>query len=468
MLNFREKTVTIMGLGEYQRGSGVGAVRFLLGSAKRLIITDIKSEKDLAEQVAQVRVWHKSLPPSKIQTEVVWHLGGHKKEDFEKVDMVVRNPDVPWNSPFLSFARQNRIPIENDITLFLRMYGVEQTVGVTGTRGKTTTTYLIYEMIRAEESRARIGGNIGESPLLWFAGAHGQEFLKKHPPVVLELSSFMLHNFKDLKKSPHVSVLTNLYHDHLNKYKDFDEYVRDKEQIFLYQGDNDTTVMNADDARVVASASRARGRVLFFSLKKKVKDGACIENKWFVLRVKGVSKKIAPVSSMKLLGAHNQANILAALCAAHAYGIKQASMKKVIASFNGVPNRLELIMSADGVSWYNDCTSTSPEAAIAGLRSFPVHKIILITGGNTKGSDLGELARVIKERAREVILFPGNANKDLPEGHAVTTIQEAVEKAHTMARKGDVVLLSPGLTWLPVINEFKRGEEFIKEVNKRV
>ena len=204
------------------------------------------------------------------------------------------------------------------------------------------------------------------------------------------------------------------------------------------------------------------------SVKKKVKDGACIENKWFVLRMKGVSKKIAPVSAMKLLGAHNQANILAALCAAYAYGVKPASMKKVIASFKGVPNRLELVASANGVSWYNDCTSTSPEAAIAGLRSFPAHKIILITGGNTKGSDLGELARVIKERAREVILFPGNANKDLPEGHAVATIQEAVEKAHTLARKGDVVLLSPGLTWLPVINEFKRGEEFIKEVNKRV
>lgn len=457
-----------MGLGAYQKGSGVGTARFLLGRAKRLIITDIKSEKDLAEQIERVRGWQKSLPPSKVKTEVMWRLGGHKKEDFEKVDMVVRNPDVPWNSPFLSFARQNRIPIENDITLFLRMYGVEQVVGVTGTRGKTTTTYLIYEMIRAEHAYARIGGNIGESPLLWFAGARGQELLSKHPPVALELSSFMLHNFKDLKKSPHVSVLTNLYQDHLNKYKDFDEYVHDKEQIFLHQGVNDTVVLNADDARVAASAPHARGRVLFFSLKKKVKDGACIEDKWFVLCVKGISKKIMPVSSMKLLGAHNQANILAALCAARAYGVTTISMKKVISTFKGVPNRLELIVRSRGVSWYNDCTSTSPEAAIAGLRSFPARKIILITGGNTKGSDLTELASVIKERARDVILFPGNANKNLPAGHAVADIQEAVKKAHAMARKDDAVLLSPGLTWLPVINEFKRGEEFIKEVKKLV
>ncbi|HBW74085.1 MAG: UDP-N-acetylmuramoylalanine-D-glutamate ligase [Candidatus Magasanikbacteria bacterium GW2011_GWA2_45_39] len=468
MFDFREKTVTVMGLGTYQKGSGVGAVRFLLGRAKRVIVTDIKSEKDLKEQIAQVRVWHKSLPPSKVQTEVVWHLGGHKKEDFEKADMVVRNPDVPWNSPFLSFARQNGIPIENDITLFLRIYGVEQVVGITGTRGKTTTTHLIYEMIRAEHAHARIGGNVGESPLLWFVGTRGDELIKKHPPVVLELSSFMLHNFKDFKKSPQVSVITNLYPDHLNKYKDFDEYVRDKEQIFLHQHETDTVVLNADDTRVHECAERARGRVLFFSLKKKVPDGACIENKWFVLRARGVSKKIAPVSVMKLLGAHNQANILAALCASRAYGIKPASMKKVIASFKGVPNRLELIAKGNGIAWYNDCTSTSPEAAIACLRSFPARKIILITGGNTKGSDLTELAHAIRERAREVILFPGNANKDLPEGHAVADIQEAVEKACAVARKGDVVLLSPGLTWLPVINEFKRGEEFIKEVNKRV
>lgn len=457
-----------MGLGAYQKGSGVGAVRFLLGRAKRVIITDIKSEKDLKEQIAQVRVWRKSLPPSKVQTEVVWHLGGHQKEDFEKVDMVVRNPDVPWYSPFLSFARQNKVPIENDITLFLGIYGVEQVVGITGTRGKTTTTHLIYEMICAEHAHARLGGNVGESPLLWFIGARGDELIKKHPPVVLELSSFMLHNFKDLKKSPRVSVITNLYQDHLNKYKDFDEYVRDKEQIFLHQHETDTVVLNADDARVRACADRARSRVLFFSLKKKVEDGACIENKWFVLRARGISKKIAQVSTIKLLGAHNQANILAALCAAHAYGVAPASMKKVIASFKGVPNRLELIANSNGIAWYNDCTSTSPEAAIAGLRSFPARKIILITGGNTKGSDLTELARVIKERAREVILFPGNANKDLQEGHDVADTQEAVEKAYTVARKGDVVLLSPGLTWLPVINEFKRGEEFIKEVKKIV
>ena len=271
MFDFRGKIVTVMGLGEYKNGSGIGAVRFLLGKAKRIIITDIKSEKDLAEQIASVEMWQKSIPFNKVRTEVLWRLGGHKKHDFEKVDMVVRNPDVPLSSPFLSYARQNRIPIENDITLFLQIYGVEQVIGVTGTRGKTTTTHLIYEMISAEHKDARIGGNVGESPLLWLTGAQGEEFLKKHPPVVLELSSFMLNNFNDFKKSPHVSVVTNLYPDHLNKYKDFDEYARDKEQIFLHQQPGDVIILNADDTRVAAFAKRgASGKVLFFSLNKKV------------------------------------------------------------------------------------------------------------------------------------------------------------------------------------------------------
>lgn len=465
MQDFSHTTVTVMGLGAYTKGSGLGAVRFLLGRAKRLIITDMKSEKDLAENIAQVRAWQKILPFGAVQTEVVWHLGGHRKEDFEKVDMVVRNPDVPWYAPFLSFARQNRIAIENDITLFARAYGMEHIIGVTGTRGKTTTTHLVYEMLKTEYPHARIGGNMGESPLLWLKGAEGDEVLKKHPPAVLELSSFMLNNFKDLKQSPHVSIFTNFYQDHLNKYNNMDEYFNDKEQIFLHQRAEDTLVLNADDERVAACRERAPGRVVFFSLKKKVKEGACIEDGWFVLRSRGISARVAPVVSMKLLGVHNQANILAALCAARAHGIQPAHMKKVIAHFKGVPNRLELIACARGVSWYNDCTSTSPEAAIAGLYSFPARTVVLITGGNSKGSDLNALAHAIRERAREVILFPGNANTHLPAGHAVADIKQAVAKAHALARKGDVVLLSPGLTWLPVINEFKRGEEFIQEVN---
>ncbi len=466
MLDVSHHTITVMGLGGYEKGSGIGAVRFLLGRAKKLIITDMKSETDLARQVERVRGWQKTLPFEKVQTQVVWHLGGHKKEDFEKIDMVVRNPDVPWRSPFLSFARQNRIPIENDVTLFLRIYGTEHVIGITGTRGKTTTTHLIYEILKQQFPHTQIGGNVGESPLLWLTGVHGEELLHTHPPVVLELSSFMLHNFKDLKQSPHVSVFTNLYQDHLNKYDDMDEYARDKEQIFLHQQSSDVVALNADDVHTMACAPHAPGRVLLFALKKKVRDGACIEDGWFVLRTRGISKRVAPVSAMKLLGAHNRANILAALCAAHAYGATPASMKKVIASFKGVPNRLELIARKGGVSWYNDCTSTSPEAAIAGLQSFPARRIILITGGNTKGSDLSVLARTIQQRAREVILFPGNANKDLPQGHTVKTIAEAVAAARGLARAGDAVLLSPGLTWLPGINEFKRGEEFIKEVKK--
>ena len=196
------------------------------------------------------------------------------------------------------------------------------------------------------------------------------------------------------------------------------------------------------------------------------------------------------MSATKLLGEHNQANTLAAICAAHAYGIKWPAIRSAIRAFKGVPNRLEIIKKLRGVTFVNDCTATSPEAATAALKSFPAKKIILISGGNSKGSSLKELAQTIAARARVLILMPGNANEELsrhvipakagiqssgimiPPPNVILSeakdLRSAVKQAVAKAAPGDIILFSPGLTWLPRQNEFARGEEFKKIVKNLI
>ena len=508
------KTITLMGLGNYDQGSGMSAARFLIGRCRRLIITDLKNAKDLARQITEIKKLSVRAKSPHLRvgvgTKIIWHLGGHQKQDFIKTNLVVRNPDVPWYSPFLALARRKGIPIYNDVTLFLLItgrsrnlqptslqnlqpttYNLQPTIGVTGTRGKSTTAALIYEMVKRENKQARLAGNIGQSPLNYViasdpakAGERGNPITPgllhsvRNDPWVLELSSFLLHDFAQIKYSPNIAVWTNFYPDHLNKYKGLKDYFVDKANIFKYQQEGDAAIVNADDLALRKIKTNKKIKVYFFSIKKAANNGAFIKEGWFCFSAGGRLEKIAKVSETKLLGEHNQANILAAIAAAKAAGVSSQNISAVIKKWGGLPNRLELVREVGGVKWFNDCTATSPEAAIAALKSFPARKIILISGGNSKGSDLKELGQTIGERVKELILAPGDANQDLLskiQGAPlytrvplvfVSTIAAAVRRAALAAAKGDVVLLSPGLTWLPRQNEFARGQEFIKLVEK--
>lgn len=429
---FAGKTITLMGLGGFDTGSGISAALFLAPLCKKLIITDMKSRAQLAGPLAKLRKFR----------NISYHLGRHREEDFVKTDWVVRNPDVPANSPYLALATSHGIPIDNDVTIFLRLVSMRHVIGVTGTRGKSTTTHLIHAMLREQFPDARIGGNMGVSPLTFI------KKMKKDAPVVLELSSFMLHEFAGLQQSPHIGVWTTLYPDHLNKYESLEHYIDDKRNIFRYQGAWDVAIVNVGDPVVAGNRALCAGDVRTYGARKK-KD----------------RMYFAPfLSASKLLGDHNIGNIMAAVRAAQAYGVRDAAIIRAIKKFRGVPYRLELVRTLGGVRWYCDSTATSPEAAIAALKSFPKKSTIIITGGNTKGSDLSELKKVMRAYAREIILMPGNANSELPSGIEVASLEDAVATARRLATKGDVVLLSPGLTWLPKMNEFERGDVFKKFV----
>lgn len=465
---FSNKTVTVVGLGMYKTGSGVASACFLASRAGRLIVTDMKTVDVLKEQIKIVKKSAKSAGIN--AAKIVWHLGGHALADFTKTDLIIRNPDVPHYSEYLVGARRAGVPIDNDVTLFLKYHGLEETLAVTGTRGKTTTTNLLYSMVVGFDKSAFMAGNVGFSPLLepsWSDPAK---------PAVFELSSFMLHEFGEQKISPHIAIITNIFKDHLNKYKGIKDYMADKQNIYLHQKPGDFAIFNKED-KIVSAWGRAEQKrrvalwgkeyansVIFFSLKD-------------LLKYKSASKY------WKIRGKHNLLNLAAAVCAARAYGVPDSVINNVIKFFKGVPYRLELIAEKNGVGWYNDSTATSPEGAMAALNSFAKKKIILISGGNSKGLPLEHFKKIINERVRVLIKVQGNATSGLPSkiasGHVYEVegaledktkngaLLKAIGIAAIEAEKGDAVLFSPGLTWLPSINEFARGDLF-KEIVKKV
>lgn len=421
-----------MGLGVIDQGSGFSAAKYFARKGAKVIVTDYTKQSELnPKTIAQLKKYK----------NVQLVLGKHREQDFKNRDLIIRNPGVHWDSKYLKIARSNNIPVKTDLGIFfdeIQDKGI-QVIGITGTRGKTTTAYLVYEILRANRARllpsrkreVYIGGNVGNSPLNFV------DKLKKNDLVVLEVSSFLLHELSNGHFN--VACFTNLLEDHMNFYKSMTCYKKDKVNIFKNQTADDFVVLNRLDPRVKSLGNRTRAKVKYFG-KENIKD-------------------------LKIIGQHNQANMAAAFEICKIFKVPKTVMIKVAKNFKGVPNRLELVREYKGRKFYNDTTATSPDAAIAALNAFN-KKVILISGGNTKELSLKRLTDLMKKKVKTLILLPGNANKDLPKGENVKTMDQAVALAWENSKEGDVILLSPGLTWLPVMNEFKRGEEFVKFVKK--
>lgn len=431
---FFGKKVLIMGLGRL--GGGENVTRFFAEEGAQVTVTDLKSEEELSETLLRL----KDLP-------VIFILGGHRKEDFRNQDLVIRNPDVPKDSEFLNIARANKIPVEMDESLFLKLCPLPA-IGVTGTRGKTTTTILIGEMLKAAGYNTLIGGNL--------PGVATLSLLRQITPktkLVLELSSWQLQGLDEDKISPHIAVITNIYPDHLNRYQNFNDYIEDKKLIFKYQTEKDFLVLNRESEISRSFAFQSRSQVIWFKGEDWPKN-------W----------------SLKIPGEHNLENAACAYTVGKILAIDEGIIKKAVTSFKGVPHRLEVIRKLKGVRYVNDSTSTMPEAGIAALRSFGKAPIILIAGGNSKNLDLSEFTEEISKKAKAIVLLEGTATNNLESeimGYKsrdkilgrFNNLKEAVLEAKAVAEKGDVILLSPGCTSFGMFkNEFDRGEQFKKIV----
>lgn len=397
-------------------GGGVGVAKFFTRQGANVLVTDLRTKKELEPSLEKL----KGLP-------IKYVLGKHRGEDFKNADLIIKNPAVPPDSPYLKIARENNIPIKTDIEIFFDLCPAK-IIGVTGTKGKSTTATLIYKFLKTKYPDTLLAGNIGKTPLEILLR------MKKNSKVVLELSSFEL---EDLKKSPQVAVVTTLFPDHLNRYKSFNDYIKAKKPIFKYQKKNDVLFLNRDNPETKKLGSEAKSKICFFS------DGSAAER---VVRFFKVPKK---------------------------------DIHKVLANFKGVPSRQELIAIKRGVKYINDTTATTPQSVILAIKTFknnfPKARIILIAGGVDKNLNYRDLAKEIKKNVKYLILLPGDASdklkKELFETRVsvsfVKSMEQAVRKARQLAEKGDIVLLSPGAASFNLFkNEFDRGEQFIRAVKK--
>lgn len=448
-ITLRGAHVLVVGLGIH--GGGLGVVRFLIEQGAGVVVTDLKKASELAPSLAALE----GLP-------VRYVLGEHRLEDLDGVDLIVRNPAVPAESAFLAAARARGIPIEMEMGLFLQRCPAP-TIGITGTKGKTTTTLMLGAMLHEVDANAVVAGNLRISALQLLPR------ISSGTPVVLELSSWQLEGLEPHRLSPHISVVTNITPDHLNRYRDFAAYIDAKATIVRWQGTNDIAVLNRDDPVVAGLAGEGRGRIIWFSLRQPV-DGVFCDGQDIVLNWRGRYDVLARRSDVQTPGDHNVYNALAACAAAVAWGAPAEAMRKGLRAFPGAEHRLELVAEAGGVRYYNDSAATAPAAALAALGAF-AQPLVLIAGGADKNLDFDELGAAIAQRVKALVLLQGTATAKMaaavraaggaPAGDACGSMAAALAQAQKLAAAGDVVLLSPGCASFGMFaNEFDRGSQF--------
>lgn len=440
--------VAIIGLGR----EGTALAKFLSRHGARVTVTDMKSKEALRDRIDEL----KALP-------IRYLLGGHPDELLD-TDIIFVSPGVPQDIPILLEAQRRGVALSSETSLFFSLCRAP-IIGITGSSGKTTTTSLVGEIMRAAGFRTFVGGNIG-SPLIGVV-----EDIGPLDKVVMELSSFQL---EVLGQSPHIAAILNLSPDHLDRHQSVDDYVNAKTNILRFQQEEDYAVLNADQPLTRQLVKECRGQALLFSRQHHVSAGAFLDRERIIVGWNGDEWKICHTSELQLPGSHNVENALAACAIAAAAGAHAEAMQAGVTSFKGVEHRLELVAEVDGVRYYDDSIATSPQRVVAALNSFS-EPIILLAGGREKHLPLGELTQLIVKKAKFLVLF-GEAAPMLEE--AVTDVlrdkgatdlpiirssdlAQAVRTAHRMSEAGDVVLLSPAFTSFDMYRDFaERGDHF--------
>ena len=430
MLDLRNKRVTVQGLGRF--GGGIAVAKWLAGQGARVLVTDKDPADKLADSVKQLA----GLP-------IEFRLGEHREEDFRGADLVVASPAVPLTNTFLQAARAASVPITTEIRLFVERCRANRVVGVTGTKGKSTTTAMLASML-AQKHKTWVGGNIGKSLL------DDLPDIGEGDVVVLELSSFMLEHLRPMRWSPHVAVVTMVAQDHLDWHGSLEAYVDAKRVLLAFQKPTDFAVLNETDAGCKAIARSAAARVRFYG--------------------KGDAKPF----ELKLPGIHNQVNAQGAFAAANCLGVSWQDAQAGLDRFKSLPHRLELVHEEAGVRYYNDSIATIPEAAVAALNSFPAGRVIQIVGGRQKDLSLDGMCDALAARAKGVLCIgekgPELADKlrksvcdGRPAVHDCGDVAGAVRTAKRIAAEGDVVLLSTGCkSYDQFVNFEQRGETFAR------
>lgn len=439
---FAGKKITLMGLGLL--GRGVGDAEFLAQCGAHVLATDLKPPAELLSSVDYLKKY----------PNIAFRLGEHRTEDFTSCDMVIKAAGVPLDSPYVQAAREKGIPVHMSGALFAKFaseMGVTL-VGVTGTRGKSTITHMMYHTLLHAKRRAVIGGNVrGHSTLAKITEVQSGDI------AVLELDSWQLQGFGDLKISPNIAIFSNLMPDHMNYYPDMQTYFLDKANIFRYQKKDDCLFVSPSVAQLVVD-----------------------------VRPPSQPRTPLPLPShwrLAVPGEHNRDNASFAAAALHAVGLSETDIQTGLETFAGIDGRLQFIGEHNGVKIYNDNNATTPAATAVALRALGDVKrnIVLILGGDEKWLDMSELLAELPKWCSKVVLFKERGTNRIRDDvfkmaeRGIEIFEEdglpaTVARAFTVAKSGEIILYSPAFSSFGKYfkNEFDRSDQFVKLIRERL
>ena len=444
LTNFPYQHVLVLGLAK----SGTAAANLLLNSNIKVRVNDANVDpedpvvKDLEKKGATVIT------------------GSHPISVLENIDLIVKNPGIPYSNVILEEAIRRNIPIITEIELAARLAQNNELIGVTGSNGKTTTTTLIYEILKASDQPVKLAGNIG------IVATDVAQTLEEKDKLLVELSSFQLMGVQTFR--PNIAALLNLYEAHIDYHGSVENYVRAKMNVFMQQTEEDFLVYNADDPKVKEVVQHCKATLVPFSTKETLSNGAMIDNGTIYFK----GEEIISLKNVVLVGEHNYENILAAIAVALLSGATKEGIRKVLTTFSGVKHRLQYVTTINGRLFYNDSKATNILATQKALKSFE-QPVILLAGGLDRGDEYDSLLPFVKH-VKAMVLFGETAKKlaafakkaKIEEVRIVKDVQEAAKVAYDLSKEGDVILLSPACaSWDQYKTFEERGDMFIQAVH---
>lgn len=453
---FRRRHVLVVGLGLH--GGAASAIRWFARQGAQLRVQDIKTRAALAPTLKKLR----GIP-------AVYHFGGHPAADFRWAEAIYVNQGVPLDLPPLVQAQRQGIPILNETSLFFE-YCPGPIVGVTGTRGKSTTTVLLHQVLEAARRQPIVSGNLRQNMML--------DVLPRLRPTdlaVVELSSFQLEYLPSVRRSPQVAIMTNLKVDHLNRYASMDQYADAKYNIFRWQHPHDIAVLNADNQWTKRAAGLTPAAIWWFQLRgRQGQHGITTSAGWIIEYHAGRSQRLFRVADIRLSGVHNHENVLAVVAAARAMNVPVKVIQVVVKKYAGIPHRQEVVRRWRQHLFVNDTTATTPDGTLAALKVFP--RATFIIGGADKQLDFTDLVQQLR-RHPSLVFLPGTATEKILKGlrragdrrefHPVSSMHAAVHQALALAKPKQTIVLSPGAASFGLfVHEFDRGDQFRRVVQR--
>ncbi len=459
-MQLRGKKVVVMGLGVH--GGGLGVARYCAEHGADVVVTDLRTADVLGDSLAALA----DLP-------ITFVLGEHREQDFATCDIVVQNPAVPASSPFVQIARAAGAAIEMEMTLFFRA-GPAPIIGVTGSKGKTTTATLTAHLLKSWRADTILAGNMRISALAQLP------LIGPDTPVILELSSFVLEGLGAAGLSPAIAAITNIYPDHLDRYGTMDAYTSAKAEIGRHQKTHDSIVLTATDEALTRLAPTMPGQLVWTGVgapRTPTQGSVWWQSDVLSAALHGGIVAIAHRTDVLLAGTHNLANIATAVALALRAGMPHTAIAPALRAFTGVEHRQEVVATCNGHTFVNDTAATMPDAAVAALTSLP-QPIIWIAGGADKKLSFESLAATAATHAQHIVLLQGTATTLLHDAlvrHGAgdriigtfDSFEAGIRAAHALPLRPATIALSPGCASFGMFrNEFHRGEEFRRIVTQ--